>query len=181
MSENSSGEEFSAESSAQPSAQKSNNVIWIVLGCLGCGGLGVVFLGILMAIALPAFLNQADQARESEAKTYVGAMSRGQQAYFLENGTFAQSIEELQLGFSESTLYRYTLDVDPSGNSVLITAIPPEDPINHYVGAVFVVGDSPDTTTMVAQICESPEAFIAPPTVNAETGAIYCPPGSTPL
>lgn len=181
MSENPSGEEFSAESSAQPSAQKSNNVIWIVLGCLGCGGLGVVFLGILMAIALPAFLNQADRARESEAQTYVGAMSRGQQAYFLENGAFAQSIEELQIGFSESTIYRYNLEVDASGTSVLITAIPSEDPISHYAGSLFVVGDSPETTTTVAQICESPEAFTAAPTFNAETGAIDCPPGSTPL
>ncbi len=181
MSETPSGEEFSAESSAPPSAQKSNNVIWILLGCLGCGGLGVVFLGILMAIALPAFLTQADRARESEAKTYVGAMSRAQQAYFLENGAFAQSIEELQIGPLTSTIYRYTLDVDASGTSVLITAVPPEDPINHYVGSVFVVGDSPETMTTVAQICESPETFTVAPTFNAETGAIDCPPGSTPL
>lgn len=181
MSENPSGEEFSAESSAQPSTPKSNNVIWIVLGCLGCGGLGVVFLGILMAIALPSFLNQANRARESEAQTYVGTMSRGQQAYFLENGAFAQSIEELQLDFSESTIYRYGLEVDASGTRVLITATPLEDPINHYAGAVFAVSDSSENTITVNQICESPEAFTTVPTFNAETGEIDCPPGSTPL
>lgn len=180
MSENPSGEEFSTESSAQPSAKKRNNVIWIVLGCLGCGGVGVVFLGILMAIALPSFLNQADRARESEAQVYVRAMSRGQQAHFLENGAFAQSIEELQVGFSESARYRYNLEVDASGTSVLITAVPVEESISHYVGSVFVVGDSSETNKTVAQTCESPEAFTAAPTFNAETGEIDCPPGSTP-
>jgi type II secretory pathway pseudopilin PulG len=48
----------------------------------------IIIIGILAAIALPSFLNQANKAKQSEAKTYVGSMNRGQQAYFLENDTF---------------------------------------------------------------------------------------------
>ncbi|HIK54809.1 MAG TPA: prepilin-type N-terminal cleavage/methylation domain-containing protein, partial [Synechococcales cyanobacterium M55_K2018_004] len=44
----------------------------------------IIIIGILSAIALPSFLNQANKARQSEASTYVGSMNRGQQAYYLE-------------------------------------------------------------------------------------------------
>jgi len=48
----------------------------------------IIIIGILSAIALPSFLNQAAKARGAEAKTNVGAMNRAQQAYFLENQKF---------------------------------------------------------------------------------------------
>ena len=175
---------FIEESSEQASEQKSNNVLWIVLGCLGCGGLGIILLGIVAAIALPSFLNQANKARESEAKAYLGSMNRGQQAYFLENRAFSPSIEDLGLGISATTsnYYSYNVAVQPDGASVIITATPLEDPIKHYTGAVFVVGETPDTATTIAQICESPEALTSEaPSLNPTTDTIDCPPGSTPL
>jgi len=43
----------------------------------------IIIIGILAAIALPSFLNQAAKARQSEAKTYVGSANRAQQAYYL--------------------------------------------------------------------------------------------------
>ncbi len=49
----------------------------------------IIIIGILSAIALPSFLNQANKAKQSEAKTYIGSMNRAQQAYYLENGNFA--------------------------------------------------------------------------------------------
>ena len=36
----------------------------------------IIIIGILSAIALPSFLNQANKAKQSEAKTYVGSMNR---------------------------------------------------------------------------------------------------------
>ena len=129
MSDNPSGEEFRAVSSTQSSSPKNNNGLWIVLGCLGGGGLSVVFLGIVMAISLPSFLNQANRAKQTEAQTYVRAMSRAQQAEFIENGAFTPSMGKLQLGLGDSTIYRYGLEVEPSGTHVLITATPLTDPI----------------------------------------------------
>lgn len=174
---------FIEESSEQSSAKKSNNVLWIVSGCLGCGGLGIILLGILAAIALPSFLNQANKARESEAKFYIGSINRGQQAYFLENRAFSASIEALGLSISATTSnYSYSLEVQPDGASVIMTATPLEDPIKHYTGAVFVVGETPDTATTIAQICESSEALTSvSPSLNPTTDTIDCPPGSTPL
>ena len=180
MSDLSSNNDFESEPTAQPS--KSNNVLWIVLGCLGCGGLGLMILGIVVAIALPSFLNQASRTRIAEAQAYVGSMNRGQQAYFLEQEAFASSIEELQLGLTSQTAnYTYAMEVQPDGASVIITATPVEEYLQHYTGAVFAVGETPDSRTTIAEICESSEALETLPSLNLETGTVDCPPGSTSL
>lgn len=58
----------------------------------------IIIIGILAAIALPAFLNQANRARETEAANSIGAASRGQQAYFLEELVFAPALSDLEVG-----------------------------------------------------------------------------------
>lgn len=63
----------------------------------------IIIIGILSAIALPAFLNQANKARQSEAKQALGAINRGQQAYYLERQLFSDSIDGLGLGLQVST------------------------------------------------------------------------------
>jgi type IV pilus assembly protein PilA len=63
----------------------------------------IIIIGILSAIALPAFLNQAAKARQSEAKQTIGALNRGQQAYRLEQANFASTIANLALGVSTDT------------------------------------------------------------------------------
>ncbi|MFM7220890.1 MAG: type IV pilin-like G/H family protein [Nodosilinea sp.] len=63
----------------------------------------IIIIGILAAIALPAFLNQANRARQSEATTYVGSINRGQQAYRLESRTFSNTVDKLGLGIQTDT------------------------------------------------------------------------------
>src|SRR4028119_2352610 len=46
----------------------------------------IIIIGILSAIALPAFLNQANKAKQSEAKQYIGSLDKGQSAYYAEMG-----------------------------------------------------------------------------------------------
>jgi prepilin-type N-terminal cleavage/methylation domain-containing protein len=48
----------------------------------------VIIIGVLAAVALPNLLGQVGKARESEAKTALGALNRSQQGYFLEKGKF---------------------------------------------------------------------------------------------
>src|SRR6476620_8630709 len=79
----------------------------------------IIIIGILSAIALPSFLNQANKAKQSEAKTYVGSMNRAQQAYYLENTAFSNSIGQLGLGIATQTVnYQYSAAL-LSGNSVV--------------------------------------------------------------
>ncbi|EGJ28949.1 MULTISPECIES: type IV pilin-like G/H family protein [Moorena] len=66
----------------------------------------IIIIGILSAIALPSFLNQANKAKQSEARTYVGSMNRSQQAYYLENDEFVTdetNFGELGLGVATQT------------------------------------------------------------------------------
>jgi hypothetical protein len=62
--------------------------VWILGGC-GCLGFGAFIFLILLAIALPSFLNQVGKARGSEAKSILGTINRAQQAFQLENGSFS--------------------------------------------------------------------------------------------
>ena len=69
----------------------------------------IIIIGILSAIALPSFLNQAKKARQSEAKTYVGSLNRGQQAFYTENDAFTTSVDAMGVGVATQTAnYLYT-------------------------------------------------------------------------
>ena len=74
----------------------------------------IVIIGVLTAIFMPNFLGCANKAKQSEARTYVGSMNRGQQAYFIEKDAFANSIEKLGLGIKTKTVnYQYSMQTTP--------------------------------------------------------------------
>jgi len=77
----------------------------------------VIIIGILAAVALPNLINQIGKARETEAKTTLGVLSRGQQAYHYEHGTFynGTSLNE-SVGFTPIGKY-YTFTADPSADA----------------------------------------------------------------
>jgi len=62
----------------------------------------VVIIGILTAIALPAFLAQSAKAKQSEAKTTLSAWLKGQQLYRYEYGHFG-SFNDISVGMPADT------------------------------------------------------------------------------
>jgi type IV pilus assembly protein PilA len=94
----------------------------------------IIIIGILAAIALPSFLNQANRAKEAEANTNVGSINRAQQAYRLESSQFAPDFQYLDVGIGDSTTgttsrseyYLYTLQ-DTSATLAEIKAEPHTD------------------------------------------------------
>jgi len=86
----------------------------------------IIIIGILAAIALPSFLNQANKARQSEAQTYAGSVNRAQQAFYLENAEFSDQLGNLGLGIKESTSnYGYIINRGGADSSVAdVFAIP---------------------------------------------------------
>ncbi|HEY9878204.1 MAG TPA: type IV pilin-like G/H family protein [Leptolyngbyaceae cyanobacterium] len=172
------------DSSAQTSSQKSKipAVVWIFMG-LGCGCLGLFVLGIVAAIALPAFLNQANNARESEAKNNVKAVLRGQQAYILEKNAFATTLDQLQLSIPSET-ENYTYEIAPGENesSVFVYATPKDSTLKGFTGAVYIAGDGPNTMTYTG-VCQGDELGILPPIPPAldtdMAPEVVCPPGSS--
>ncbi|MFG6106689.1 type IV pilin-like G/H family protein [Leptothoe sp. EHU-05/26/07-4] len=68
----------------------------------------IIIIGILAAIALPSFLNQANRARQTEAVTNIGAINRAQQAYILERDAFSRFIGSLGIGINvDSESYEF--------------------------------------------------------------------------
>lgn len=114
----------------------------------------VAIAGILSAIALPSFLNQASKARHAEARTYVGAINRAQQAYFLEKGAFA-TLSRLELGISNSKNYIYSSA--PNGTGMASKAITLALPIGQargFAGKVWLMHDGEGNANTVSSICE---------------------------
>ena len=151
----------------------------------------IIIIGILSAIALPSFLNQANKARASEAKTYVGSMNRGQQAYFLENGNFAfagapnlataaDAFSALGLGITPNTEnYSYTIaDVSPTGGSAVSNSATPSlglDPNNPNAS----LGPDPDAS--VKQYYGTAKVGVTAAGGDATTLAALCEALTPPL
>ncbi|MDJ0616489.1 MAG: type IV pilin-like G/H family protein [Calothrix sp. MO_192.B10] len=121
----------------------------------------IIIIGILSAIALPSFLNQAKKAKQSEAKTYVGSMNRGQQAYYTENDEFGPTVGDLGIGISTSTQnYSYSASANNQGTSVSSYALGYSTAkvagLKNYVGSVYLeeVGTRSEVTSL-AFLCES--------------------------
>jgi prepilin-type N-terminal cleavage/methylation domain-containing protein len=128
----------------------------------------IIIIGILAAIALPAFLNQANKAKQSEAKTYVGSMNRGQQAYYLEKTAFVtqdQDFGKLGLGVDTQTNnYQYKVADGGGGSAVanygiVRTDINAKPPLKAYVGGVSLqtVAATSEATT-IARLFEGDQA-----------------------
>lgn len=134
----------------------------------------IIIIGILSAIALPSFLNQANKARESEAKTYVGSMNRAQQAYYLEKTDFVgvqTDISLLGLGIATQT-DNYNYDLAAAGGTgtsdetkVWNMAQPTKGTdatVRSYVGGVQIgTNTATSEATTLAILCQSAKAPIA--------------------
>ena len=139
----------------------------------------IIIIGILAAIALPSFLNQSNKAKQSEAKTYVGTLNKGQQAYYTEKSVFGSTIDILGVGVKSSTVnYNYSSTaitstaVSSNAANSFGTAIPVA--LRSYVGTVQlnVVSTTSDVTSL-AVLCEANAAGAtdAPtPTPNSSNG-----------
>jgi len=140
----------------------------------------ILIVTLLSAIALPSFLNQANKAKQSEAKTYTNAFVRAQQAYYLEQHTFAPTLDLLSVGLPTQTAhYQYGTDgpynVAAADENIIILGSSLQAPLKSYVGMVQVglvtaIGEA----TTLAIICESNSPGIGsiPPPVAAANGPI---------
>lgn len=131
----------------------------------------IIIIGILSAIALPSFLNQANKAKQSESKQYVGSMNRQQQAFYLEKGGFTSTLGTLGLGIkTETENYVYTISGAAGAGIANITAGTAVTNIGQmkvatlksYIGGVqaATVKETSEATTL-AVLCESDKVSTA--------------------
>ncbi|MDB9317596.1 type IV pilin-like G/H family protein [Nodularia spumigena] len=130
----------------------------------------IIIIGILSAIALPSFLNQAAKAKQSEAKSYVGAVNRAQQAHRIEYPQFASSLTILEIGTPSQTVnYKYAV-ISGDTDKTEFTAVT-EDPksLKSFAGGVVILG----TGQTSAAACQTKGVTATAPkvTLDATAGA----------
>jgi type IV pilus assembly protein PilA len=119
----------------------------------------IIIIGILAAIALPSFLNQANKAKQSEARTYVGSLNKGQQAYFTEKSKFGSSVDVLGVGI-KTDLVNYSYYSTLTNTTITGVGISEGRsnvaPLRAYAGIVSLsqVAASSDVTSL-AILCEA--------------------------
>lgn len=119
----------------------------------------IVIIGVLSAIAIPSFLNQANSAKGSEAKTNLNALIKGQQTYNTAKSEFTDSWNKLEVDIDRNTAnYKYSLKLLPEvGNSeaVGILATPKNKEVKAHLAIVEInVSDSGKLTSQ-SIMCES--------------------------
>ena len=63
----------------------------------------VLIIGILSAVALPQYQKAVWKSRASELQTMVRALTTAQSSYYMANGQYPQSFDELDIDFSSLT------------------------------------------------------------------------------
>ncbi len=126
----------------------------------------IIIIGILSAIALPSFLNQANKAKQSEAKQYLASINKGQQAYYAEKGEFLfgqiqDRIGELGLGIKTATgNYTYAISTQEKqvGQEVAVGAWTAQGAsgLRGYAAIVYLTGAAGALTSQTI-LCEGEE------------------------
>lgn len=143
----------------------------------------IIIIGILSAIALPSFLNQAAKARQSEAKTFIGAVVRAQQAYRIENTSFGSDFNAIQVGLPETTEnYSYTIP-GSSSTTVGVLATPIDAvSLKGFSGGVVVLetGQTATATCQTEEVQAQTQAVVPTLDTDPANGA-ECGNGMEPM
>ena len=124
----------------------------MLFGILGIGG-GLIFL--------TSSVSCGNKGKQAEAKQNIGAMNRAQQAYFLDNNTFAKSVVDAGIGIKTQTV-NYNYSVRATKTAAFQYGIARHKTQKSYVGGVFAVpainvdptANKTETTT-VGIVCEA--------------------------
>ncbi|NER95446.1 MAG: general secretion pathway protein GspH [Symploca sp. SIO1B1] len=147
----------------------------------GCGCLlSLIVLGLLGLLFVPSYFRTSSYGHgQSEGRNYVGAMNRGQQAYFLEQDKFSDAIPALGLGIKTET-QNYTYSTRVTDKAAFNYGIARSDqytykrkyfglfykkvrrPSRSYVGGVFIIpatnvdpNAAADELTTISILCEA--------------------------
>lgn len=139
--------------------------------------------GCMLRVSTPN--GDTDSADANQAKFYIQAMTKGQQAYFLTHGELAGSIEKLSIGIDlETESYRYQLSKGEQDKSAVMTAAAKTPDLPSYTGVVYLNRDAAGVTAL-ANMCQTDRPSTEPPkiqlTPNPGESGLECPPGSQPV
>lgn len=142
--------DFQAKFLQHLSSKKSTNEGFTLIELL----VVIIIIGILAAIALPSFLNQAAKARQAEGKNNVGAVNRSQQSFRLENSAFATDFAALKIGIpTQGNNYTFAMTPTPTElRADVVATAADQQSVRDYMGSVIVIegGTSAGQTAAVS-------------------------------
>jgi type II secretory pathway pseudopilin PulG len=154
---------------------------------------GSIFFLFALLIINPLSAN-ADQstiqARQAEARARVSAMNSAQQAYYLQNQAFTNSLQKLGVSqISPSDSYKYGVSSDAkdisdwsSAKAVYHFGVAMKPGFKNYVGGVFLVPKTWQGQTKIATgsiLCEASKPDVMPEMPTYRNGAVRCGAGTT--
>jgi type IV pilus assembly protein PilA len=125
----------------------------------------IIIIGILAAIALPNFLNQAGKAKQSEAKQNVALVNKTQNSYRAEKSSFASTFARLAIGSvvdksgapgtGTTTNYTYVITAaDANPDTMSITASTSDSALKSFSGGAVRYSNSDSQSVIGTTICE---------------------------
>ena len=169
-----------------------NSASFLPNGC-GCLVLLILLTPVIGVLVFSSFfLCNANGARQSEGKQYVGSMNRAQQAYYAEKVAFATSIDALGLGIkTETNNYKYSIRA--TKKAAFNYALAKDKNLKNYFGGVFLVDakeldpnadrDEMTTATILCETEKRPLFRFKPADEPAEpiyqNGEVICGKGTT--
>lgn len=119
----------------------------------------IVIIGILTAVALPNFMNQAAKAKQSEAKQYISAINRAQIYRRSYSSTFASNFEELAIGTmagtgsSNTNSFTYSMSGDAESGTAYATSR--DSALKSYSAAILHYNNTENLPTIASGLCEN--------------------------
>jgi type IV pilus assembly protein PilA len=122
----------------------------------------IIIIGILAAIALPNFLNQASKAKQSEGKQNVALTNKTQNSYRAENSNFASSFDILAIGSvvdsntGTGSTSNFTYTIPTAGSEYTSVIASPKDlALKGYSGAASRFANAASQSIIATVMCEN--------------------------
>jgi type IV pilus assembly protein PilA len=119
----------------------------------------IIIIGILAAIALPNFLNQASKAKQSEGKQNVALVNKTQNSYRAENSAFATSFDILAIGSvtgtATGTTSNFTYTIAGGTDSAQVLAAPNDASLKAYSGGDQRFSNAASQSVIGTVMCEN--------------------------
>jgi type IV pilus assembly protein PilA len=119
----------------------------------------IIIIGILAAIALPNFLNQASKAKQSEAKQNVALVNKTQNSFRAENSQFSGSFDVLAIGSvtgaATGQTSNFTYNITGGTDSATVFATPKDASLKGTSGADLRYTNLASQSVISTVICEN--------------------------
>lgn len=118
---------------------------------------------------IDVFEGRAIKAREAAAEIQLSSINRAQQAYRLENDTFASSIEALRIGQSSdlnNEHYEFRI-VSADSTQAYATATAKQPELRSFSGVVHLIRENSQNYTKI-KLCSTPSPSQTPPSISCE-------------